>query len=171
MPYNAPPPTKILLCVLPEELDRLNRALDCHQLTFVRTRDEAMSLLRADGFGMVIIDLHFDESQMFNLLSDIRLHANYRHVPILIVFSRRRYLFSDVMIEATDHAIRAATANGLIDFEDFPDDEQGNARLKRIVDFLILIDGDLYHVAAEAGDPGLASIIERRMVERRGARR
>lgn len=166
MAYSPPPRTKILLCVLAEELDRLNRVLNGHELAFVRTRDEAVRLLREDGFGMVIVDLHFDESQMFNLLSDIRLDAKYRHVPILVVFSRGRYIFSDVMIEATDHAVRAATANGLIDFEDFPDNEQGNARIRRIVDFLILIDGDLHHVAAEADDPALTSIVERRQAKR-----
>jgi hypothetical protein len=30
---------------------------------------------------MIIVGVHFDESQMFMLLADIRAHARYRKVP------------------------------------------------------------------------------------------
>jgi DNA-binding response OmpR family regulator len=54
-------------------------------LTFVKTGDEARSLLENEKFGLVVISVHFDESQMFTLLADIRAHAKYRKVPILCV--------------------------------------------------------------------------------------
>jgi hypothetical protein len=47
------------------------------------------------------------------------------------------------------------TANGFLNLENFSDDEKGNARLRRIVDYLILIDGDLQQLpeGAEDGKP------------------
>jgi hypothetical protein len=39
------------------------------------------------------------------------------------------------------------TANGFLDLHRFPDDDNGNARIRRIVDYLILIDGDLQAIS------------------------
>jgi hypothetical protein len=61
-----------------------------------------------------------------------------------------------------DHAVKAMTANGFLDLDHFADDAEGNARIRRIVDYLILIDGDLHHIARETGDPEVVNIIERR---------
>jgi hypothetical protein len=43
------------------------------------------------------------------------------------------------------------TANGFLDLLNFPDDEAGNARIRRIVDYLILIDGDLQALTQAQG--------------------
>ena len=51
-------------------------------------------------------------------------------------------------------------ANGFLDLQHFGDDEEGNARIARIVDYLILIDGDLQHIARIAGESVVA--LERR---------
>jgi hypothetical protein len=36
-------------------------------------------------------------------------------------------------------------ANAFLWLARFPDDEPGNARIRRIADYLILIDGDMHH--------------------------
>jgi hypothetical protein len=51
-------------------------------------------------------------------------------------------------------------ANGFLDLQHFADDDEGNARICRIVDYLILIDGDLQHIARYTGDRTVA--VERR---------
>jgi len=43
-------------------------------------------------------------------------------------------------------------ANGFLDLQHFDDDEEGNNRICRIVDYLILIDGDLQHIARTTGE-------------------
>ena len=43
-------------------------------------------------------------------------------------------------------------ANGFLDLRHFSDDEEGNNRICRIVDYLILIDGDLQHIARTTGE-------------------
>lgn len=102
---------------------------------------------------MVIVGVHFDESQMFTLLADIRAHAKYRKVPILCVLGNRGRVLSEVAIEGLDHAVKAMMANGFLNLLHFGDDEEGNARIRRIVDHMILIDGDLQHIARATGEP------------------
>ncbi len=151
-----------MVAVRPEGAERVQRVLGYHDLVFVRDHDQAMRLLDEEGFRMAIIAVHFDESQMFALLGDIRLHSGYRKIPVVILLGPGRYALSDVAVEAIDHAVKAMGANGLLDMEHFPDTEEGNARICRIVDYLILIDGDLQHIARETGDPVVASVAERR---------
>jgi len=136
--------------------------LEGHDLVIVRGRTEAMQHLEAENFGMVVLGVHFDESQMFNLLGDIRLHSKYRKVPVLVILMRERYPLSDVMVEALDHATKAMGANGFLDLDHFADDAEGNARIRRIIDYLILIDGDLQHIAREMKDETIINLVERR---------
>lgn len=112
----------------------------------VRTNDEAMSLLAEHRFGLVVVGVHFDESQMFTLLADIRAHAKYRKVPILCVLS------------SLGRTLKAMMANGFLNLLHFDDDEEGNARIRRIVDYMILIDGDLQHIARAMRDPAEDSL-------------
>jgi PleD family two-component response regulator len=153
------PRSRILAAVIPDRNDRMERVLSGHDVTFVKTSNEARSLLEQEEYGLVILGVHFDESQMFSLLGDIRAHARYRKVPILCVLgSRGRYL-GDVAIEGLDHAVKAMMANGLLNLENINDDEEGNARVRRIVDYLILLDGELQQVAkgAERNEVGVGS--------------
>src|SRR3954468_17146903 len=144
--YPPPPSTKVVIAATPLVRARLARVLAGHDLHFAETTEAVMSLLSNDKYGMVIISVHFDESQMFTLLGDIRAHSKYRKVPIVCVLAERGRL-SEVAVEGLDHAIKAMTANGFLDLHRFPDDEHGNARIRRIVDYLILIDGDLQAVS------------------------
>lgn len=160
--YAPPPSTKIVVAATPAVRERLERVLEGHQVTFAQTTAAVMSLLSNDKYGMVIISVHFDESQMFTLLGDIRTRSKYRKVPIVCVLAERGKL-SEVAIEGLDHAVKAMTANGFLDLQRFPDDDTGNMRIRRIVDYLILIDGDLQAIS-EVQDLGRAT--ERRRVAR-----
>jgi hypothetical protein len=149
--YAPPPRTKILLAVTQDMQDRFGRILARHELTSVTTSDEAMRALE-DRHGIVILGVHFDDSQMFSLLGDIRAHSAYRKVPILCVLGTRGRAITDIAVEGLDHAVKAMRANGFLDLAHFPDDDDGNARICRIVDYLILIDGDLQHIARTTGE-------------------
>jgi hypothetical protein len=144
---HSAPKSRILAAVMPDREGRMERVLAGHDVTFVKTCDEARTLLEEEEYGLVILGVHFDESQMFSLLGDIRAHARYRKVPILCVLgSRGRYL-GDFAIEGLDHAVKAMMANGLLNIENIGDDDEGNARIRRIVDYLILLDGELQQLA------------------------
>jgi CheY-like chemotaxis protein len=151
--YTPPPKSNILLAVTPDMLERFKRILVRHEPTFVATASEALRALDdLEHFKMVILSVHFDESQMFSLLGDIRAHSNYRKIPVLCVLGARGPAISDVAIEGLDHAVKAMRANGFLDLHHFEDDDQGNGRICRIVDYLILIDGDLQHIARALDD-------------------
>jgi PleD family two-component response regulator len=162
MPYSPPPQTRILMCVVPETAQRLTRILDGHQLVFAASRAEAARHLERDRFGMVVVGVHFDDAQIFTLIGDIRLHARYRKVPILVVHSPGPYDLSEVAVEAIDRAVLALTANGFLSFDHFDDDAEGDARVRRVVDYLILINGDLHYIARQTQDPGVMRMVERR---------
>lgn len=148
--YAPPPKTKILLCVTSDIRERMERILVRHDITIARNSSDAMRALDT-RFGMVVLGINFDDSQMFSLLGDIRAHSSYRKVPILCVLGSRGPV-TEIAVEGLDHAVKAMRANGFLDLQHFPDDEQGNARICRIIDYLILIDGDLQHIARTTGE-------------------
>ena len=162
----AAPKAKTLVAVVHDNKDRIGRLLEGHDLVFVNTCDEARSLLETQKFGLVLLGVHFDESQMFSLLGDIRAHAKYRKVPVLCVLGSWARMLSEVAIEGMDHAVKAMMANGFLNLLHFPDDEEGNARIRRIVDCLILINGDLQHIARATGERAPEPL----HLERRGTR-
>jgi len=147
------PRTKILVAVVHDNRERLVHVLEGHELVFVDNGEDARELLDRDVFGLVMVGVHFDESQMFTLLGDIRSHAKYRKVPVLCVLGSWGRMLSEVAVEGLDHAVKALRANGFLNLLHFPDDEEGNARIRRIADYLILIDGDLQHIARQTGEP------------------
>lgn len=149
--YAPPPRTKILLAATSDVAERMQRILVRHELTPVT--DSAAAMRALDGrFGMVILSVHFDDSQMFSLLGDIRAHSSYRKVPILCVLGKRGRALTEIAVEGLDHAVKGMRANGFLDLEHFDDDEKGNSRIARIVDYLILINGDLQHIARTTGE-------------------
>ena len=116
-----------------------------HKLTTARTLQQAVSLLEQHKFGVVIVDVNFDESQMFDLLHHIRINRRDSNVPIVCVLGARGTLpMSKVAVEGLNYAVKAMTANAFLDFAKMPDDEAGNARLRKIITYLILIDGELH---------------------------
>ena len=146
------PRTKILVAVGHDNRERLARVLEGHELVFVDNGDDAREILEREPFGLVMLGVHFDESQMFTLLGDIRSHARYRKVPILCVLGSWGRMLSEVAVEGLDHAVKALMANGFLNLLHFTDDEAGNTRIRRITDYLILIDGDLQHIARQTGE-------------------
>jgi PleD family two-component response regulator len=150
--YTPPKRSRILLAATPDVQERFERVLARHETVSVSTAGEALRTLD-EHFRLVILSVHFDESQMFSLLGDIRSHSSYRKVPVLCVLGvSRGKAITDVAVEGLDHAVKALRANGFLDLEHFADDEEGNARIARIVDYLILIDGDLQHIARQLDD-------------------
>src|SRR5204862_7367379 len=59
------PRTRVLIAVAKENRERLQRLLDGHELIFVDNGSEARRLLENERFGLVLLGVHFDESQMF----------------------------------------------------------------------------------------------------------
>jgi CheY-like chemotaxis protein len=133
-----------MLAIVADKVELWRRILEGHELVFVMTLREAMQrLAEADGFRLVLIGVHFDESRMFTLLGDIRAHPKYRNIPVLVVLSPGQYAFSAIAVEGIDRAVTALGANGFLNLDRFPDDAEGEAGIRRIVDHMIVSGADL----------------------------
>jgi PleD family two-component response regulator len=144
MPHPPGSQAQIMLAIVADKVELWRRILEGHELVFVMTLREAMQrLAEEDDLRMVIIGVHFDESQMFTLLGDIRRHPKYGHIPILVVLSPGQYAFSAIAVEGIDRAVAALGANGFLNLDQFPDNAEGEARIRRIVDSVIATGGDL----------------------------
>src|SRR5262245_34244708 len=136
-------PTKIMLAIVADKVNLWRRILEGHELVFVMTLREAMQRLAdEDNLRMAIIGVHFDESRMFTLLDDIRNHPKYGNIPILVVLSPGQYAFSAIAVEGIDRAVTALGANGFLNLDHFPENAEGEARIRRIVDHMIATGGD-----------------------------
>ena len=134
---------EILLAVGDPLCERLKRVLAGHRLTCPRNVAETERLLSRHEYAMIIIGVRFDESRMFEVLRLVRILDPNRTTPVVCVLPASSGM-SEVSIEGLDHAVKAMLANAFLNFDHFPDDEAGNGRVRRIVDYLILVDGDMH---------------------------
>src|SRR4051812_16946825 len=135
---------KILVAVNADTVERARRILDGHEVAFMRGVEEAKSALQAHEYDCIIMCITFDESRMFELLRLVRTYDCNRLTPVLCVLGSENSRLSEVALEGIDHAVKAMLANGFLNFNKFPDNEDGNSRLRRIIDYMILIDGDMH---------------------------
>ena len=150
MPHPPNARAKIMLAIVAHKVELWRRILEGHELVFVMTLREAMQrLVEEDNLRLVIIGVHFDESRMFTLLGDLRAHPKYRSIPILVVLSPGQYAFSEIAVEGIDRAVTALGANGFLNLDHFPDNAEGEAGIRRIVDYIIATDGDLLGIVRE----------------------
>jgi CheY-like chemotaxis protein len=110
-------PTKVLVADVPE-MDRVIR--DClpgHDLLFVRTMREAVAALRRDGFRVVVIGLHFDESRMIELLSYVRTMRRYDDAAVICVQGIEVAL-PEAVLKSIDVAVKALGGTAFLDLRD-----------------------------------------------------
>jgi CheY-like chemotaxis protein len=107
-----------VLCAAVAELDdKLRDCLPGHEISFVRTMHQAISALRSDGFQLLVIDLNFDESRMFELLQYVRALPKYQDVPVICVYGDHLNL-SDAVIGNIDVAVKALGGMAFLDLRD-----------------------------------------------------
>jgi PleD family two-component response regulator len=142
-PLQRPGRTRVLVAVSDETRPRMEKVLAGHDVVIARNSMEAEKALAAQGFGLIVLGVNFDESRMFELLAYVRAQERHHVVPVLCVLGSSRRLTA-MAVEAIDRAAKAMLANAFLWLEKFPDDETGDARIRRIADYLILIDGDMH---------------------------
>ena len=101
-----PTPTRVLVANVAEMDEKIRDCLPGHELTFVRRMSDAIRALRHDGFQLVVIGLHFDESRMLELLQYVRSLRPYREVPVICVHGEHLNL-SEAVIRNIDVAVKA----------------------------------------------------------------
>ena len=132
----------ILVADVPEMRPRLASILAGHTPAFVETLDEAVRAMERRVFDLIVIGVHFDESRMFDLLRHVRLDERNRTKPVVCV---RGHLLEStaISIEGLDIAIKALSGNVFVDFARFSQDAEGDAAIRRIIERVLAINGDM----------------------------
>lgn len=128
---------RILTAVAPDTEERVRRILTGHDVRFVHHLADAQAALARDGIELILVGARFDESRMFDLLEHIRQVAGHKRIPIVAAIIAPTRM-SRSTVDGLAHATKIFGASVFINLNDFPDDDTQNARLRIIVDALIL---------------------------------
>jgi len=127
---------KILVADTPEGDRRLSQILSGYELTFVRTMGEARRELEADGFVLILVGVHFDDSRMFDLLRQVRSEGRNKDIPIICV--REPGLgFTAISSHTLEVTCRALDANVFLDLTNINDEPGRDAALRAAVEGLL----------------------------------
>ena len=142
MPESVPSRKKLLVADVPEMRPRLSRILGGLELAFAATLEDAVRAMSRRTFDLIVIGVHFDESRMFDLMRHVRLDENNSAKPVVCV---RGHLLEStaISLEGLDIAIKALSGSGFVDFARFSDDAAGDAAIRRIIDRVLEINGDM----------------------------
>jgi|SRR5689334_19593917 len=128
---------KVLVADIPEADEKIRDCLPGHDLHFVRTLGAAVRELRRDGYQLIVIDMHFDDSRMFELLRYVRSLPTHKDVPAICV-QCEEVMLSEAVLKNMEDAVKALGGTAFVDLRD------GSHVLRKHCDFLS-------RVALEAG--------------------
>ena len=108
---------KVLVADVPEEDEKIRDCLPGHELVFVRTLGDAIRALRANGYQLVVISMHFDESRMFELLQYAKAIPTCRDVAVICVQCLEMGL-AEAVLKNMDDAVKALGGTAFVDLRD-----------------------------------------------------
>jgi DNA-binding NtrC family response regulator len=127
---------KILVADTPEGDRRLLQILSGYGLTFVRTMGEAQRALEADGFSLVLVGVHFDDSRMFDLLRYVQASGERPGCAVICMRSQH-FVSSAITIEGLEIATRTLGCTLFLDLTWYADDAAGNAAVRKLLEALL----------------------------------
>ena len=108
---------KVLVADVPEADEKIRECLPGHELVFVRTLGDAIHALRANGYQLVVIGMHFDDSRMFELLQYTKAMPAYKDVPVICVQCLEMGL-AEAVLKNMDDAVKALGGTAFVDLRD-----------------------------------------------------
>jgi CheY-like chemotaxis protein len=108
--------SRILIADVPQSHRVIAECLPGRELTFVHTLAEAKVALAGGDYDMVVVGVHFDESQAFALLSHLRSRQRYGYVPVVCVRIMATLLPQE-MFKAIEDAIKMLGAVAFIEID------------------------------------------------------
>ncbi len=79
---------RILIADTPEKAVTLARILEGHDLTVASTMSQAETHLQSESFDLVVAAIHFDDSQMFEFIREVKKSKKNATKPIICFCSR-----------------------------------------------------------------------------------
>lgn len=86
-------PSRILVAAGTRGSERMRKLLgSSHQITYVKTTEEALSYIERENFDLIICGTSFDESRMFDLLREVKKQGNERAKPFICFRQAQSFL-------------------------------------------------------------------------------
>lgn len=127
---------KVLIADTPAGDRRISEILSGHELEFVRTLADAQRAVERDGFALVMVGVHFDESRMFDLLRYVQARGEPRGCAVICMRSHH-FASSAISIEGLEIATRALGCHLFLDLTWYADDAAGNGAVRQLLEALI----------------------------------
>jgi PleD family two-component response regulator len=135
---SAPPAAPRVIAAVSREAQRRIRAVlppQC-EVSFVEHGAQLLRALNETRCDMLIVGVHFDECTAVALLERVRARANTFPVVFIrgVPFSTR---LGQPALAALRMASSALGVQNFIDLLEYPDDENGNARVRAMLERLL----------------------------------
>lgn len=127
---------KVLIADTPAGDRRISEILSGHALEFVRTLADAQRAVQRDGFALVLVGVHFDESRMFDLLRYVQARGEPRGCAV-ICMRTHHFASTAITIEGLEIAAKALGCNLFLDLTWYADDAAGNGAVRKLLEALI----------------------------------
>jgi PleD family two-component response regulator len=108
---------KVLVADIPAADEKIRDCLPGHDLHFVRTLGAALRELRRDGYQLIVIGMHFDDSRMFELLQYVRSLPQHKDVPVICV-QCEEVMLSEAVLKNMEDAVKALGGTAFVDLRD-----------------------------------------------------
>lgn len=108
---------KVLVADVPEMHERIRECLPRHECVCVTSMRQAMAALRQDGFSLIVIGVHFDESRMFELLTYVRSLPVYKDAAVVCV-QGTDLMLPEAIMHTVDMAVKALGGTAFVDLRD-----------------------------------------------------
>lgn len=126
---------KVLVADVPQMDARYSAALTGWDIEFAHTIGQARQALAGARYDLVAIGVHFDDSQVFDLVRAVRGDARQGKVPIVCV--RTRPGLAAVATRTLETTVKELGAEQLVDLAAAADDAAGEGTLRAAAEGLI----------------------------------
>ena len=139
---------RILTAVAPDTEERVRRILTGHEVLFVNDLGAAKAALENAAIRLIFVGARFDESRMFDLLDYLRKDARHKKIPIVAAIIAPTAMSLETM-RGLEHTTKIFGASVFVNLNDFADADTENARIRIIVDAMLLPPEVVPEVAAK----------------------
>jgi CheY-like chemotaxis protein len=112
---------------------RLQEILQGWELRYAHSLEEAALAALRHRFDLILIDMHFDDSRMFDLLRYLRSEHPLNGTPV-ICMRMHRFEWASITAEGLEIAVKALGGQAFIDLARFGTDAEANRQIREVIE-------------------------------------
>jgi CheY-like chemotaxis protein len=117
---------------------RLHAILRGCELSFAHSLEQATLAALTREFDLILIDMHFDDSRMFDLLRHLRSDNRLGGTPV-ICMRTHRFEWANITGEGLEIAVKALGGQAFIDLAKFGTDGEADAAIRKVIDGFLTV--------------------------------